>query len=242
LCNCLLDISNITPPKKGGTLSLASIYNLAMPEIKPMQSIIPTQIQLAATLPFGDHIEPNYNPFPETLVSINNIQDKIEIMSSLAQPKKITMTGSDGKDYLFLCKPKDDLRKDCRMMEFNTMINKLLKKHPETRRRKLRIRTYAVVPLNEECGLIEWVPNTTGLRPILNNLYAAEGIAMTGVQVEQRMERSQIHSYAHLPAATREMGRPEVEATGKIPTIFGRLPARLPQVVLEVLSGPHYLV
>lgn len=59
-------------------------------------------------------------------------------MGSLQRPKKITMVGSDGQEYLFLCKPKDDLRKDCRMMEFNTMINKLLKKHPETRRRKLR--------------------------------------------------------------------------------------------------------
>ncbi len=43
----------------------------------------------------------------------------------------------------------------------------------------LGIRTYAVVPLNEECGLIEWVPNTAGLRPILTNLYASAGIAPT---------------------------------------------------------------
>jgi serine/threonine-protein kinase ATR len=116
-------------------------------------------------------------------------------MNSLQRPKKITMLGSDGHEYLFLCKPKDDLRKDCRMMEFNTMINKLLKKNPDARRRNLRaqisrsllgrltmtsgIRTYAVVPLNEECGLIEWVPNTTGLRPVLNQLYADQGITVS---------------------------------------------------------------
>ncbi|ELR24308.1 serine-protein kinase ATR family protein [Acanthamoeba castellanii str. Neff] len=93
------------------------------------------------------------------------------------------MVGSDGQEYLFLCKPKDDLRKDCRMMEFNTMINKLLKKHPETRRRKLRIRTYAVVPLNEECGLIEWVPNTTGFRHILTAIYNAEGLGLATKQL-----------------------------------------------------------
>ena len=29
----------------------------------------------------------------------------------------------------------------------------------------------AVVPLNEECGLLEWVPNTVGLRNILCKLY-----------------------------------------------------------------------
>ncbi len=37
-----------------------------------------------------------------------------QVMQSLQKPKKITLTGSDGKDYPFLAKPKDDLRKDYR--------------------------------------------------------------------------------------------------------------------------------
>lgn len=40
------------------------------------------------------------------------------------------------------------------------------------------IRTYSVVTLNEECGFIEWVPNTVGLRQILHQLYHARGIAL----------------------------------------------------------------
>lgn len=36
---------------------------------------------------------------------------------------------------------------------------------------RIDIRTYSVVTLNEECGLIEWVPNTIGLRNILIKLY-----------------------------------------------------------------------
>lgn len=59
-------------------------------------------------------------------------------MSSLQKPRKITVWGSDGKQYPFLCKPKDDLRKDARLMEFNSMINKLLRKDSESRRRNLR--------------------------------------------------------------------------------------------------------
>lgn len=35
----------------------------------------------------------------------------------------------------------------------------------------LDIRTYGVVTLNEECGLIQWVPNTIPIRPILNQYY-----------------------------------------------------------------------
>ena len=33
------------------------------------------------------------------------------------------------------------------------------------------VRTYSVVPLNEECGLIEWVRNTVPIRNIFKTLY-----------------------------------------------------------------------
>ena len=36
---------------------------------------------------------------------------------------------------------------------------------------ELGIRTYSVVPLNEECGLIEWVRNTIPIRNIFKTLY-----------------------------------------------------------------------
>jgi len=83
--------------------------------------------------------------------------------------------GSDGIERPFLCKPKDDLRKDARMMEFTAMINRLLSKYPESRRRKLYIRTFAVIPLTEDCGMVEWVPHTRGLRHILQDIYVTCG-------------------------------------------------------------------
>jgi len=58
-------------------------------------------------------------------------------MPSLQRPKKLVFQGSDGKKYPFLCKPHDDLRKDARLMDFNAMINKLLKSASESRRRQL---------------------------------------------------------------------------------------------------------
>ena len=89
--------------------------------------------------------------------------------------RQVVFLGSDGVARPFLCKPKDDLRKDARMMEFNAVINRLLSKVPESRRRKLYIRTFAVVPLTEDCGLVEWVPNTRGLRHILQDIYITCG-------------------------------------------------------------------
>ena len=63
--------------------------------------------------------------------------DEVEVMKSLARPKKLALRGSDGQIYMFLGKPKDDLRKDARLMDFNMIINKLLKANTESRRRQL---------------------------------------------------------------------------------------------------------
>jgi len=60
-----------------------------------------------------------------------------------------------------------DLRKDSRIMEFNSVVNRLLKESPEGRRRNLLLRTFSVVCLNEECGILEWVNHTECLRQLI---------------------------------------------------------------------------
>ncbi|KAJ2743549.1 hypothetical protein GGI20_003654 [Coemansia sp. BCRC 34301] len=129
-----------------------------------------------------------HQPFSGDLPTIASFADEIEVMSSLQRPKKITMRGSDGRAYSFLCKPKDDLRKDARLMEFNSMINHLLRTNTQTQKRGLHIRTYAVVPLNEECGLIQWVGPTIGIRHILMGLYKARGIQVSVPQIKAILE------------------------------------------------------
>lgn len=61
------------------------------------------------------------------MISLSVCCLKVEILASLQKPKKISLKGSDGKFYTMMCKPKDDLRKDCRLMEFNCLINKVQK-------------------------------------------------------------------------------------------------------------------
>lgn len=59
-------------------------------------------------------------------------------MSSVAKPRKLVILGSDGQYYRFLDKPQDDLRKDSRLLECTSLINRLLKKDAESRKRNLR--------------------------------------------------------------------------------------------------------
>ncbi|KAF4947550.1 hypothetical protein FGADI_10333 [Fusarium gaditjirri] len=96
----------------------------------------------------------------------------------------------DGKSYMLLIKPKDDLRTDQRLMEFNGLINRSLKRDVESSRRQLYIRTYAVTPLNEECGIIEWVPGIKTMRDILINLYASRKIYPDYTVLKQLMDEA----------------------------------------------------
>ncbi|GAM27893.1 hypothetical protein SAMD00019534_110690 [Acytostelium subglobosum LB1] len=139
--------------------------------MKNLSVIVPLQASLRPVLPPSGRYEENFQLFDPKVATIQGFEDQIEIMPSMQKPKKITIIGSQGKRHIFLCKPKDDLRKDSRIMEFSLMVNKLLKKDPHCRRRRLLIRTYSVVPLDELCGMIEWVSNLTGLRNILTDLY-----------------------------------------------------------------------
>ena len=65
------------------------------------------------------------------------VLDEALVLSSLQKPRKISIRGSDGKIYSLLCKPKDDLRKDQRLMEFNTTINRFLKRDVESSKRRM---------------------------------------------------------------------------------------------------------
>ncbi|XP_011488483.1 serine/threonine-protein kinase ATR isoform X2 [Oryzias latipes] len=149
------------------------------------QILIPLQSVLIPTLPSTGGTNAKHDAFPGHWAYLDGFEDVVEILASLQKPKKISLRGSDGRSYTMMCKPKDDLRKDCRLMEFNCLINKCLRKHAESRRRELHIRTYAVIPLNEECGIIEWVNNTAGLRHILTKLYKERGVYLSGKELRK---------------------------------------------------------
>ncbi|KAH9999987.1 hypothetical protein BJV77DRAFT_1114938 [Russula vinacea] len=180
MVNGLLSLCNFTAPEPSRidgrtTLSMKrDIPHLA--KLMPSPLIVPLQELLTATLPpTSSTINSHHQPFPSNPPTFDHIADEIEVMKSLAKPRKVTIHGSDGQTYAFLGKPKDDLRKDARLMDFNSIINKILNMNSDSRRRQLHIRTYGVVTLNEECGFIQWVPDTIAVRYVLLPLYEARG-------------------------------------------------------------------
>jgi len=109
---------------------------------------------------------------PEAVYS-ERCDNVVDVIRSKEKPKKLTFFGSDGRSYPFLCKSerKGDLRKDSRLMEFGLMVNQLLQRNLDARRRDLGVRTFNVVILREDSGLIEWVSNTRGIRHIIDDLW-----------------------------------------------------------------------
>ncbi|KHN81046.1 Serine/threonine-protein kinase ATR [Toxocara canis] len=103
-------------------------------------------------------------------IYIDSIEEQFIVMRSMVRPKKITLVASDGKRYSLMCKAKDELRKDCRLMDINRMVNALLHQNADSRRRQLSVRTYNVVPLQDAGGLIEWIPNLQTYRGVLEPL------------------------------------------------------------------------
>ncbi|KAJ7506601.1 hypothetical protein B0H11DRAFT_1706690 [Mycena galericulata] len=184
MTNQLLHLCDFFVKDEVRTLSMTKHFpNLS--KLGRSDLIIPLQESLTASLPPTSSLESHHQPFPLNAPTFAAFADEIEVMRSLAKPRKITIKGSDGQVYMFLGKPKDDLRKDARLMDFNAIINKLLKANSESRRRQLHIRTYGVVTLNEECGFIQWVPNTVPLRPVLIKGYDSRRIKSWSTEMNQ---------------------------------------------------------
>ncbi|KAJ4323015.1 serine/threonine-protein kinase M1 [Fusarium piperis] len=156
----------------------------------PCPLVVPVEGSLTATLPAVSEYVKKHKAFSRDVVTIGSFLDDVLVLSSLAKPRRLTARGSDGKLYMLLIKPKDDLRTDQRLMEFNGLINRSLKRDAESSRRQLYIRTYAVTPLNEECGIIEWVPGIKTMRDILIGLYASRKIYPDYTVLKQLMDEA----------------------------------------------------
>lgn len=118
------------------------------------------------------------NDVEKRVIFYMKFHEKVKILFSLQQPKRVKVTGTNGSFYYLLFKPRDDLRKDNKVMEFSTVMNDLLAKNYETQTRNMQIKSFAATPLNETTGIIEWVQNFITLRPIIDKQLKRNGITL----------------------------------------------------------------
>eukprot|EP00775_Hariotina_reticulata_P013107 gene13107-13235_t len=148
-------------------------------QLLPVPVQVPVQALFTVDLPPSGKLPPGHRPVTNQ-ATIAGMKDEVLIMNSLMKPKKITFIGSDGAEYPFLAKPKDDLRKDYRLMDFAGTLNALLARQPQAQRRGLSLRTYAVLPLTDDCGILQWVNNLVPFKIACEEIYVKEKIYRRG--------------------------------------------------------------
>eukprot|EP00842_Homolaphlyctis_polyrhiza_P005023 jgi/Hompol1/5521/HPOL_004490-RA len=103
----------------------------------------------------------------DNIVHVCSFGKTYKLPGGVNVPKVIECFGSDGNMYLQLVKGNDDLRQDAVLSSVFSMVNVLLSKHFETRKRQLRIRTYRIIPMSPQAGVVQWVNGTVPIGNLL---------------------------------------------------------------------------
>ncbi|KAG8452945.1 hypothetical protein GDO86_004664 [Hymenochirus boettgeri] len=162
LCDAYITLANMdaTPWKsQRGGISIPSDQPIT--KLKNLHDVVIPTMEIKVD-PSGKY---------ENIVTIVSFKPEFRLAGGLNLPKIIDCIGSDGKERRQLVKGRDDLRQDAVMQQVFQMCNTLLQRNSETRKRKLSIRRYKVVPLSQRSGVLEWC---TGTVPIGEYLVNAE--------------------------------------------------------------------
>ncbi|CAI2170936.1 4833_t:CDS:10 [Funneliformis geosporum] len=103
-------------------------------------------------------------PDPSKHVKIAHFDPNILVLSSLRKPKRIIILGTDGNEHMFLVKGGEDLRLDQRVQQLFSLMNEIMKKDSFCSQHNITQKTYKVVPITGQLGIIEWINNTRTMR------------------------------------------------------------------------------
>ncbi|CAH0476370.1 unnamed protein product [Peronospora belbahrii] len=122
-------------------------------------------------------------PNPSTHIRILSFDSMLGVLSSKQLPKRLVLHCSDEKDYTFLVKGGEDLRLDQRIEQLFGVMNQILDTDPRCHNQRLSLRTYGVIPMTQEIGIVEWVSGTSTLK----------GVIETQLQIDERCTNLKIN-------------------------------------------------
>ncbi|KAL1239087.1 Serine/threonine-protein kinase [Trichinella pseudospiralis] len=93
-------------------------------------------------------------------VMIKTVCAEVKILPTKTKPKKFSFVGSNGVKYRYLLKGAEDLHLDERVSQFLNFCNILFQSSKKSLGEAVyHARSYAVTPLGQRSGLIQWVDN-----------------------------------------------------------------------------------
>ena len=88
------------------------------------------------------------------IVKIGSFIPTIHVITSKQRPRRITIVGTSGLEYMFLLKGHEDLRQDERVTQLFGLVNALLINDRTTSKKDLKIHRYSVIPLSHNAGIV----------------------------------------------------------------------------------------
>ncbi|ESO95689.1 hypothetical protein LOTGIDRAFT_214800 [Lottia gigantea] len=131
----------------------------------------------------------------QPVVKIKRVKSSLQVITSKQRPRKLSIYGSDGKEYQFLLKGHEDLRQDERVMQLFGLVNSLLRNNQNTFRRNLTITRFSAIPLSTNSGLIGWVPHCDTLHSLIRDYREKKKILLN---IEHRLMLRMAPDYDHL--------------------------------------------
>lgn len=168
------------------------------------------------------HVSPYLSNMKRTLIGIPGRHENDEscfidtfganviVLPTKTKPKKLDMRGTDGKKYSYLFKGLEDLHLDERVMQLLTTTNGLLSENGATALRGMKSRTYAVIPLSDHSGMIQWVNDATPFFALFKKWQKRESAAHM-LLTNDKPNEAHMHSL---------LQRPTENFTAKVATIL----------------------
>jgi len=166
---------------------LPNITSLELDHVSPRLGTQCRDLELAVPGTYEPHKPP---------ITIRSVQSHIVVITSKQRPRKISITGSDGSEYVFLLKGHEDLRQDERVMQLFGLVNEFLSANDETRRRNFIIQRYPVIPLAPNNGLLGWVSQCDTLHALIKE---HRDKARIPLNAEHRHMQAKAPHYDQLP-------------------------------------------
>ncbi|OBZ74140.1 Phosphatidylinositol 3-kinase tor2 [Grifola frondosa] len=129
------------------------------------------------------------------VITIASFATKLTVISSKQRPRRLSLKGSDGRDYQYVLKGHEDLRQDERVMQLFSLVNSLLAVDTDCFKRRLHIQRYPVIPLAPNAGLLGWVKDSDTLHVLVRDYRDSRKVLLN---IEYRLMLQMAPDYENL--------------------------------------------
>ncbi|KAF9006075.1 phosphatidylinositol 3-kinase [Cyathus striatus] len=129
------------------------------------------------------------------IVRIASFATKLTVIASKQRPRRLSLKGSDGRDYQYVLKGHEDLRQDERVMQLFSLVNTLLSVDTNSFKRRLHIQRYPVIPLAPNAGLLGWVQDSDTLHVLIRDYRDSRKVLLN---IEYRLMLQMAPDYENL--------------------------------------------